>query len=597
MSLKRKIFNIFAAVVMVFGSLPITFASTYADEPAGIVPEEENIPKSLKKVHSNNDGTYDITLEIEGVSSQKTDATKANVVVVFDTSGSMNEPTVFTASANGRYGRMGSNYVKLYRETGGFFSTCAVINNDSTTGTVYSDSDCNNRYSGPRYVGSNPNRMSVAKTAVKDLGEQLLSQNDPSDENLKDVVEIALVGFATDVNTTEGPTTSLGTFNGWIDDISISTGGAAGTNWEDALASANDTSFGAGDSDKTYIIFVSDGNPTFRNSQYGANNNDCAQWNGGVCSVWGNGQTDPSPHRNFNAAKEIADLIVADDNKELYAVGAFGDATNMRNIGGTYYDATDQTALNAAFAEIVDKIKAKYVGRFEGQGVFESKYLGSLSSGEYAAFTLPDIGIFAGEGVFSSSQINGLVMMQHEFGHVLQYRKVGIDFYYEVIAKESAMNCNNFFNILHMKKISIVVKIVLMLLILDIFSSCIMDRKTTLYIKNCTKDTLLIELSEADTLVNWQFWGKQAADVVSPNDTDEVDIAFNKAIIGSFALPDSTIYIAPYIYSHYDTCYLYTIKWNIAKKYSMDEIRAKKLYDRRTVTKKNFHNRLFEYKK
>lgn len=27
----------------------------------------------------------------------------------------------------------------------------------------------------------------------------------------------------------------------------------------------------------------------------------------------------------------------------------------------------------------------------------------------------------------------------------------------------------------------------------------------------------------------------------------------------------------------------------------MDEIREKKLYDRRTVTKKDFHNRLFEY--
>ncbi|SEQ96806.1 RHS repeat domain-containing protein [Segatella baroniae] len=285
--------------------------------------------------------------------------------------------------------------------------------------------------------------------------------------------------------------------------------------------------------------------------------------------------------------------------------GIFGGIDAMDNhanfwTGRGYFDTTGAMAYQGCKPKefkIGDKIKAKYVGRFEGQRVFESKYLGSLSSGEYAAFTLPDIGIFAGEGVFSSSQINGLVMMQHEFGHVLQYRKVGIDFYYEVIAKESAMNCNNFFNILHMKKISIVVKIVLMLLILDIFSSCIMDRKTTLYIKNCTKDTLLIELSEADTLVNWQFWGKQAADVVSPNDTDEVDIAFNKAIIGSFALPDSTIYIDPYIYSHYDTCYLYTIKWNIAKKYSMDEIRAKKLYDRRTVTKKNFHNRLFEYKK
>ncbi len=239
------------------------------------------------------------------------------------------------------------------------------------------------------------------------------------------------------------------------------------------------------------------------------------------------------------------------------AVGAgLASGVNVAMAGGNfwtgrgYFDTTGAMAYQGCKPKefkIGDKIKAKYVGRFEGQRVFESKYLGSLSSGEYAAFTLPDIGIFAGEGVFSSSQINGLVMMQHEFGHVLQYRKVGIDFYYEVIAKESAMNCNNFFNILHMKKISIVVKIVLMLLILDIFSSCIMDRKTTLYIKNCTKDTLLIELSEADTLVNWQFWGKQAADVVSPNDTDEVDIAFNKAIIGSFALPDSTIYIDPYI--------------------------------------------------
>ena len=42
MSFKRKIFNIFAAVVMVFGSVPISFTNTFAadDEPTGIVPEE-----------------------------------------------------------------------------------------------------------------------------------------------------------------------------------------------------------------------------------------------------------------------------------------------------------------------------------------------------------------------------------------------------------------------------------------------------------------------------------------------------------------------------------------------------------------------------
>ncbi|UKK53729.1 FKBP-type peptidyl-prolyl cis-trans isomerase [Prevotella sp. E2-28] len=94
--------------------------------------------------------------------------------------------------------------------------------------------------------------------------------------------------------------------------------------------------------------------------------------------------------------------------------------------------------------KIGDKIRAKYVGQFEGQRVFESDLLGSFSrGGEYSAFTLPDIGIFAADGVFTSSQIDGIVMMQHEFGHVLQYRKVGKDFYYRVIAKESAMNCND----------------------------------------------------------------------------------------------------------------------------------------------------------
>ncbi|WP_456076863.1 RHS repeat domain-containing protein [Hoylesella timonensis] len=130
--------------------------------------------------------------------------------------------------------------------------------------------------------------------------------------------------------------------------------------------------------------------------------------------------------------------------------GIFGGIDAMDNhanfwTGRGYFDTTGAMAYQGCKPKefkIGDKIKAKYVGRFEGQSVFESKYLGSLSSDEYAAFTLPDIGIFAGEGVFSSSQINGLVMMQHEFGHVLQYRKVGIDFYYEVIAKESAMNCN-----------------------------------------------------------------------------------------------------------------------------------------------------------
>ena len=87
------------------------------------------------------------------------------------------------------------------------------------------------------------------------------------------------------------------------------------------------------------------------------------------------------------------------------------------------------------------KINIKYVGRFENQNVFESSMLGAYTSGNYSGATFPDIGIVVGDGVFTSGKPGGLVMMQHEFGHVLQYNRVGRADYYYVIARESFKNC------------------------------------------------------------------------------------------------------------------------------------------------------------
>ena len=81
-------------------------------------------------------------------------------------------------------------------------------------------------------------------------------------------------------------------------------------------------------------------------------------------------------------------------------------------------------------------IKGKYVGTFEGQKVFESKMLGNIKD-NYRAFTVPDQGIIVADGVFTSGGKAGKAMMQHEFGHVLQYRKVGSYAYWHVIAPES----------------------------------------------------------------------------------------------------------------------------------------------------------------
>ena len=286
MKLKRKILNIFAALVMVIGSVPIAFSSVHAEEPAG------EAPKSLKTVTDNGDGTYDITLEVEGVSSNKTDTTKANVVIIYDTSNSM---------------------------------TYSIGNGSSTS------------------------RLSVANSALNTLATELFKQNKPDDENLKDMVEVAFLDFAENVKTKHTtPTTDLETFQGWIPTTT-----SAGTNWEDALATANGITFN--DNDKTYVIFISDGSPTYRNSKYNDNARDCRRNKTCPPDAYGTGTGDPNDW-NYGAAKLIADQIVNNPNKEFYSIGAFGDVGNMQGLGGTYYSAADETSLKNAFDEIVNKI-------------------------------------------------------------------------------------------------------------------------------------------------------------------------------------------------------------------------------------------------
>ena len=89
-----------------------------------------------------------------------------------------------------------------------------------------------------------------------------------------------------------------------------------------------------------------------------------------------------------------------------------------------------------------EKIKVKYVGDFEGQHVYESASLGICSkNGGFSGVTFPDRGIYVGRGVFTGNTEYGRAMMQHEFGHVLQYRIVGSNNYYTVISKESIKSC------------------------------------------------------------------------------------------------------------------------------------------------------------
>lgn len=140
-------------------------------------------------------------------------------------------------------------------------------------------------------------------------------------------------------------------------------------------------------------------------------------------------------------------------------------------------------------------------------------------------------------------------------------------------------------------------KNVISCILLSICYSCIMDTKESWFIKNRTKDTLLITLSQVDTLPDWQLWNKDLWKIASSDRSSREETAFQIATIGNIALPDSFVYVNSDNFLYQDTCYLFTIEWRIAKRYSMNEIHSKRLYRRQDVTKKDFHHNMFVYTK
>lgn len=71
-----------------------------------------------------------------------------------------------------------------------------------------------------------------------------------------------------------------------------------------------------------------------------------------------------------------------------------------------------------------------YVGKFEGVKVYETK---AFNGG----ITIPERGIIVSKGAFAARNRWGEALLQHEFGHILQYKMIGPRAYYGIVAKES----------------------------------------------------------------------------------------------------------------------------------------------------------------
>ena len=231
---------------------------------------------------------------------------------------------------------------------------------------------------------ANPNntnqRLNAAKTAVNNLARSLFAYNTTDAPN---TVQMALVSFSTNATITRQPTTSYQQFSQSVNGLTAS----GGTNWEAALEQAESINFG--DDDQTFVIFVSDGNPTFRDTRITTDylpRNDNPNWSNSDWTtyrsdnyyynsqgVYGLGSDNPnqdnysptSMQRCYDAALPEARAIVqAVGADHFYTIGAYGDVSRMQTLtteagapAGNFYNANDTAALNQAMADILNKIE------------------------------------------------------------------------------------------------------------------------------------------------------------------------------------------------------------------------------------------------
>lgn len=271
-----------------------------ADSGSGIV---DRAPEHHKTIKDNGDGTYDLTLSVTGDTEQSSSAKPVDVVFVVDVSSSMNDKAV-----SGWRGK---------------------------------------------------SRMKAAHDAVEALANELLTDENaslPADQQ----IQMSVVTFGTHASVARG-------FSANAADVAAavptSARGNEGTNWEDGLRLANAQTSGREGAEK-HVVFLSDGNPTYRVSAEGYDPKDEGFL--GIIGVkdsknsdgtYGLGGSDPLG-RNYSAAKSEAKRR---GDANLFVVSVAKEADKMQSFAtdtaGTFLDGTTAENLSSAFAQIAQTIK------------------------------------------------------------------------------------------------------------------------------------------------------------------------------------------------------------------------------------------------
>ena len=288
------------------------FASNFKlDDSQGHEPGGDpvlGLPDTSKVLKPNGDGTYELSLSVTGKAEQLPVKTYADVIIVLDRSGSM------------RYNEDGTR--ELSNKT-------------------------------------KHRRDYIAQQAIDALAEELLSYN----ATQSDRVRLGFITFgntaSTSVHINDTAASDPDAFKRIVDQANGQSD--TGTNWDAGLTEALNFQTRTNLNSKVYVVFVSDGNPT-----YYLNSNGQRRGTGY--------EEEPNVSTCYGEAKVVAEDIV-EDGMEFYSVGVFGDPDRMEKLvryaytgsdngqlkPGHYQTANDPTSLKTAF----DSIKQAITQDFE----------------------------------------------------------------------------------------------------------------------------------------------------------------------------------------------------------------------------------------
>ena len=312
----------------VMGGIPKVKESSSTEDPVE--------PGILKTSKPNGDGTNTIGLNITADTSPLEVEKLADVIVIFDVSTSMRR--------------------EMAKDT--------QHNNNNTTAA-----NCDHS-----------TRLWIAHNAVKDLAETLIGDNTNFQDSAGNkLIRMSLISFSDKAALVQDFTDNYRTYASAVEGLKAN----QGTNWEDALRMAN--SMAVDPERATFVIFVTDGNPSYRATRGNlvnmagypdtVNDNNIDIYSNNTYYMYRAntifGGLDETDERNYNTTLDVAKSMV-DHNKNYYAIGV-GPASGVTRLKGltTYAygmdttkgeertkNATDSDELSQAFNEIAASIVA-----------------------------------------------------------------------------------------------------------------------------------------------------------------------------------------------------------------------------------------------